>query len=95
MKIIITFDPKNDSKETVINQVNMNYANDPGQQTLPPTPKTNTPTERKYYCNNKDCKKEITKDVVAFCLHEDNKPRFNGKVYCRECQEALYGGVPA
>jgi len=42
---------------------------------------------RKYFCNNPDCKKEITKEVVAFCLHKDNKDRFKGKVYCRECQE--------
>jgi len=91
MKLTITFDPKNDSKESVINQVSMNYQNNntPGQQTLPP--KTNT-TERKYYCNNPQCKKEITKDVVAFCLHEDNAARFKGKVYCRECQDALFGG---
>lgn len=94
MKITITFDPKNDSKETVINQVNMNYINDLGQQTLPP--KTNT-TERKYYCNNPQCKKEITKDVVAFCLFKDEwgETPFKGKVYCRECQEALYGGDSA
>ena len=43
--------------------------------------------ERKYHCNNPSCKKEITKDVVAFCLHEDNQHRFQGKVYCRECQK--------
>ena len=42
---------------------------------------------RKYFCNNKSCGKEITKDIVAFCLHKDNKDRFGGKVFCRECQE--------
>ncbi|GAI47501.1 unnamed protein product, partial [marine sediment metagenome] len=42
--------------------------------------------ERKYFCNNPKCKKEIAKDVVAYCLHKDNKDCFNGKVYCRECQ---------
>lgn len=59
--------------------------NNPDQKTLQKN------TTKKYYCNNKECKKEITKDVVAFCLHEDNKSRFNGKVYCRECQDALRG----
>lgn len=43
--------------------------------------------EKKYYCNNPDCKKEIEKSVVAYCLHSDNKDRFKGKVLCRECQE--------
>ena len=42
---------------------------------------------RKYFCNNKNCGKEITKEVVAFCLHKDNKDRFGGKVFCRKCQE--------
>ena len=42
---------------------------------------------RKYFCNNPDCKKEITKDIVAYCLHKDNKDRFGGKVFCRDCQE--------
>ena len=42
---------------------------------------------RKYFCNNKSCGKEVAKDVVAFCLHKDNKDRFGGKVFCRECQE--------
>ena len=54
-----------------------------GQSTLT----NNKNSERKYFCNNKDCKKEITKDIVAYCLHTDNKDRFKGKVYCRECQE--------
>ena len=49
-------------------------------------------TPKKYHCNNPQCKKEITKDVVAFCLHEDNKQRFNGKVYCRDCQQTIGGG---
>lgn len=44
---------------------------------------------RKYFCNNLSCKKEITKEVVAFCLHPDNKDRFKGKVYCRSCQEKV------
>lgn len=45
--------------------------------------------DRKYRCNNPECKKEITKDVVAWCLFKDveGRTRFDGKVYCRECQE--------
>ena len=54
------------------------------QTTIPDTPK-----KRIYHCNNPQCKKEIAKDVVAYCLHEDNKPQFKGKVYCRECQDRL------
>ena len=39
----------------------------------------NKDKERKYFCNNKDCKKERDKSVVAFCLHSENKDRFKGK----------------
>lgn len=42
---------------------------------------------RKYFCNNPDCKKEIDKTVVAWCLHPSRKDRFDGKVYCKDCQE--------
>lgn len=42
--------------------------------------------DRKYFCNNISCKREITKDVVAFCLKPENKKRFDGKVYCLKCQ---------
>lgn len=61
------------------------------QQKLPTDDKQEEKTvdnkNRKYFCNNPDCKKEIDKSVVAFCLHKDNKDRFKGKVYCRDCQE--------
>ena len=60
------------------------------QQKLPTESKTtmkNNNKDRKYFCNNPSCNKEIDKSVVAFCLHKDNKDRFGGKVYCRSCQE--------
>jgi len=61
------------------------------QQKLPtddkPEEKTDSGKDRKYFCNNPSCKKEITKKEVAFCLHSDNRVRFGGKVYCRNCQE--------
>ncbi len=90
MKIII--DTKVDTKDEVLSIINVAYdakSNDKeGQQKL------NPPNERKYHCNNPECKKEIKKDVVAFCLHEDNKARFNGKVYCLECQGSFRGDSP-
>lgn len=42
---------------------------------------------KKYYCNNKECKKEITKAEVSYCLSRDDK--FNGRVYCKECQQKI------
>ena len=88
METWIKINTKDDSEEQIHTIVSNLYNNKQtqGQQTL------NHPVERKYYCNNPECKKEITKEVVAFCLHEDNKPRFNGKVYCRDCQ-LKFGGV--
>lgn len=66
------------------------------QQKLPTEDKTTMKKDnnsnnkvRKYYCNNSSCKKEITKEVVAYCLNPDNKDRFKGKVYCRDCQRKL------
>lgn len=87
----ITIDNKVDTKDEVISVINVAYDNklnnNEGQQKL------NPPSEKKYYCNNLECKKEITKDVVAYCLHEDQKPRFKGKVYCRDCQLRFGGSV--
>jgi len=81
-------DSKNDyNKAKSIIDILENNNNTPGQQILKPT----LPV-KKYFCNNPQCKKEITKDVVAYCLHPDNKPRFNGKVYCLECQQKHTGG---
>ena len=87
----ITIDTKVDTKNEVLNIINVAYDNkynNEGQQKL------NQTSERKYHCNNPDCKKEITKDVVAYCLNEENKPRFNGKVYCRDCQLKFGGASP-
>jgi len=58
---------------------------DTTQKTIDNNQQPSTTQERKYYCNNPECKKEIDKAVVGFCLN--NKDRFKGKVYCRECQE--------
>jgi len=54
------------------------------------TLKNNNTTSKKYFCNNPECKKEITKEVVAYCLFKDNNghQKYGGKVYCRDCQEA-------
>jgi|GEM_PF-7113908 len=90
MKVFVEIDTEKNSYEDTITVVNKLYNKkdlDKNQTKL----EDNT---KKYFCNNPDCKKEITKDVVAFCLHEDNRSRFNGKVYCRECQKN-YGGASA
>jgi len=50
-------------------------------------PENNTEQTKTYTCNNPNCKKTIDKAVVAFCLRPENKERFQGKVYCRTCQE--------
>ena len=94
MKVMLRVDTEKDSPERLIALIEdifltkNNDNNCPSQSTLT---NNNTPDkenkERKYYCNNPGCKKEIDKSVVAFCLHTDNKDRFKGKVYCRECQE--------
>jgi len=68
------------------NKTNINTTNEGQQQITNPSP------PRKYHCNNPNCKKEITKDVVAFCLQEENKSVFGGKVFCRECQEKVNRG---
>ena len=57
---------------------------DEKQATLPEAEKK----PKRYFCNNPECKKEITKSEVAYCLHEENKQRFKGRVYCLKCQEA-------
>ena len=91
MKIKIEID-RDDTKEDIqkirsILDILENKDINPGQQKL--EQKNN---EKKYYCNNPKCKKEITKDVVAYCLQDTNKTRFHGKVYCRECQQNINGG---
>jgi len=87
MKVII--DTKEDTMENVFETLRFIYTNNKKDTNQTKILEPNNTTDRKYYCNNPQCKKEITKDVVAFCLHEDNRPRFGGKVYCRECQQNI------
>jgi hypothetical protein len=42
-------------------------------------------TGSKYYCAQ--CRASIPPAVASFCWN--NKPRFHGKAYCRECQKAM------
>ena len=93
MKVMLRVDTEKDSPERLIALIEdifltkNNDNNCPSQSTLTNNKQNTESKERKYFCNNPDCKKEITKDIVAYCLHTDNKDRFKGKVYCRECQE--------
>lgn len=88
MKVFIEIDTEKQTKTETINFIDLLYSNKKdNNQTKILEPNTT----KKYYCNNPQCKKEITKDVVAFCLHEDNRPRFKGKVYCRTCQTNIGG----
>jgi len=89
MKVNIRINTDVDEQEEIINLVKylFNNSNHKDQKKLPSDNKESNNKDRKYFCNNSDCKKEITKDVVAFCLHLNNKDRFKGKVFCRECQE--------
>ena len=86
MKLNICIDTENDEPDIIINLVNYLFSNKNNISQM----KLDSDKEvkpRKYFCNNKNCGKEITKEVVAFCLHKDNKDRFGGKVFCRDCQE--------
>ena len=89
MKLMLRVDTEKDNPETLMALIEDMFTtknnNNTSQNTL-----TNNKTEgkeSKYSCNNPNCKKEIDKSVVAFCLHSDNKDHFKGKVYCRDCQE--------
>jgi len=84
VKAVLHIDLDEDNLDLTIREILMSKLKkqDENQSTLPEEEKK----PRKYHCNNPDCKKEITKSEVAFCLHEENKPRFKGKVYCRDCQ---------
>ena len=96
MKVFIEIDTEKNTLEKTLDFIRIIYQSkdkDNNNQTKILEPNT-TPKPKVYRCNNPDCKKEITKDIVAFCLHEENRPRFNGKVYCRECQTKI-GGDPA
>ena len=84
---MLRVDTEKDKPEELIRLIENIYTtdNNTSQSTLTNNkPKENT---KKYSCNNPTCKKEIPKEVVAFCLHNDNKDRFKGKVYCRDCQK--------
>jgi len=83
--------PDNDEDEQKIIEfwTGYNKNNNTSQSTLTNNKPNTDNKERKYFCNNPDCKKEIDKAVVAYCLHNDNKDRFKNKVYCRDCQEKL------
>ena len=87
MKHILHIDLDEDNLDLTIRELLMSKLKKPdeNQQTLPSNDKD---TYRKYHCNNPSCKKEISKSVVAFCLHPENKTRFKGNVYCRDCQGA-------
>ena len=94
MIVNIQIDTEKDEQEKILSLVNYLYAdvkNSTSQMKLdkPDNNKKDNNKDRKYYCNNKSCKKEVTKDVVAFCLYADKygRTRFNGKVYCKACQE--------
>ena len=84
MKLNICIDTEKDKPDIIIDLVNYLFSN--SNITQMKLDKEDVKV-RKYFCNNKGCGKEISKDVVAFCLHKDNKDRFGGKVYCRVCQE--------
>lgn len=82
MKLVIKVDTEKDNPEELTALINHLF-----------TKNTTNDKERKYFCNNSECKKEITKKEVAYCLFKDEegKSRFNGKVYCIECQEGKWG----
>ena len=90
MKVNIRVDTENDEQDKIIKLIKYLYDN--GQQVSSQMKLDNNKEvggDRKYFCNNPSCKKEITKDIVAYCLHPDNKSRFGGKVFCRVCQEGM------
>ena len=88
----IMFNTHEDTEEDVRKIVDFWYGrnHEQGQQKLVPDEskeELEEKQERKYYCNNKKCKKEITKANVAYCLN--NKDLFGGKVFCEDCQANL------
>ena len=87
MKLMIKVDTAKDDPEELTALIKHVFTkNNPVVQTQLNNDKNNDKEPiKKYYCNNPECKKEITKDIVAYCLN--NKDRFNGKVYCIECQK--------
>ena len=99
----VDINPKKDTYQEAINVINLLYnktdklisiinqskLEDNTTSTSSVSSVSDESVSRKYFCNNPSCKKEITKDVVAFCLRDENKSRFGGKVYCRECQQNI------
>lgn len=49
------------------------------------TQKADTESLKRYYCFK--CKKTIVERVAHFCW--DNKQRFGGRAYCRDCQKVV------
>jgi len=90
MKMMLRVDTELDSPEMLIHIIEDFYENNNTSSTSKKqtTLTDNNTNVKKYFCNNPECKKEITKAVVAYCLHPENKERFKGKVYCIKCQEA-------
>jgi len=88
MKVNIRVDTRVDEQEDIIGLVKYLFVNFVKEDAVNQT-KLNSDNgkDRKYFCNNPVCKREISKKEVAFCLHVDNKDRFGGKVFCRVCQE--------
>ena len=88
--ILLRVDTEQDNPEEIILLIKTIFKNNNTpvntQSTL--TNNNKDPPVKKYFCNNPECKKEITKKEVAYCLHPENKERFKGKVYCIKCQEA-------
>ena len=80
MKAVLHIDLDDETCEYILSKLKKT---DKSQQKLPNDGKESV---RKYYCNNPSCEKEISKSEVIYCLHPANKSRFNGKVFCRDCQ---------
>ena len=90
MKLNINLDTDKNNKDQIISLVDYIFTTYGCKENVSQMKlNDDKPVVRKYYCNNPGCKKEITKDVVRFCLKPENKDRFGGKVFCLKCQ----GGV--
>lgn len=83
MKILLSYEFET-TEEFIKHVHNMNIEE---KKDLPENQQKIDQQTRKYKCNNKECGKEITKDVVSYCL--SNSDIYDNKVYCRECQEII------
>jgi len=72
----IMFNTHEDTEEDVRKIVDFWYGRDheQGQQKIIPV------------CEG--CGKEVCQKVVNYCKHPNQKDRFKGKVYCKDCQES-------